>query len=61
MFSKKEDITDIRSFSKTKTNMFNISKFQGARSNGLDLSTKNKQLSIKSSNIPDLSLNILTK
>lgn len=61
MFSKKEDITDVRSFSKTKTNMFNISKLPGTRYSGLDSSTKNKQLSIKSSNIPDLSLNVLTK
>ena len=60
MFTKKDDLIDSKSFSKSKRNMFNINKFPGSRF-GETFSSKNKNLSVKSSNILDLSLNGLTK
>lgn len=61
MFSKKDDLLDTKGFSKVKSNMFTISKFPGSRFGETVCSSKNKQLSIKPSNILDLSLNALTK
>lgn len=60
MFSKKDDCLDSRGFSKTKTNMFTISKFNGTRM-GDTASSKTKLLAQKVSVVPDLSLNALTK
>lgn len=60
MFSKKDDCLDSRGFSKAKTNMFTISKFNGTRM-GDTASSKTKLLAQKVSVVPDLSLNALTK
>lgn len=59
MFTKKEDFLDSRGFSKTKTNMFNISKFNGGR---VGESASSKRFTAnKISVVPDLNLNTLTK
>jgi hypothetical protein len=60
MFTKKEDLLDSKSFSKTKVNMFTISKFNGTRL-GDTASSKTKQIAQKSAPFQDLSLNSLTK
>ena len=60
MFTKKDDLLDTKGFNRSKTNMFTISKFPATRF-GETSSSKNKLMSVKGSNIPDLSLNTLTK
>ena len=64
MFTKKDDLVENKSFSKTKTNMFTISKFNGSF-NGTKMSdtasSKNKTSTQKVSVVADFSLNALTK
>lgn len=61
MFTKKDDLMDTKGFNnRTKTNMFTISKFPATKF-GETSSSKNKLMLVKGSNIPDLSLNTLTK
>lgn len=60
MFTKKDDLIDTKGFSKSKTNMFTISRYPANRNNESN-SSKNKAFPAKSSNIPDFSLNTLTK
>jgi hypothetical protein len=60
MFTKKDDYLDTKSFSKTKTNIFTITKFNGSKF-GDTSSSKAKLLAQKALPNQDLSLNALIK
>lgn len=60
MFTKKDDYLETKSFNKSKTNMFTISKFNGSKFGETNSSSKAKLL-VKNTSVPDLSLNALTK
>ena len=60
MFTKKDDYLDSKGFTKTKTNIFTISKFNGTRM-GETASSKTKLLAQKVGVVPDMALNTLTK
>ncbi len=64
MFTKKDDLMETKSFSKTKTNMFTITKFNGSFNNtkmNETASSKGKTMLQKVTVVPDLGLNALTK
>lgn len=59
MFTKKDDYLDSRGFSKTKTNIFNISKSNTPR--GQTAPSNTRLAANKLIDIPDLNLSTLTK
>jgi hypothetical protein len=60
MFTKKDDCIDSRGFTKTRTNMFNISKFNTNRI-AETAASKTRIITQKIIVVPDFNLNTLTK
>lgn len=61
MFIKKDDLMDTKNLSKTKTNIFTISKYSGFKMGDNLSSAKNRTMTQKVTVVPDLSLSVLTK